>query len=58
MFLWNLVSNFFFFAYSVAAHLKDCHKTRKGKERTCLRLMMARENWAAVSSVMTQRGHS
>lgn len=62
MFLWNFVSTFFFyffyccflFAHFVAVHLKECNTTRKGKEGTCLRLMMAKEKWAAGSLVLTQ----
>ena len=49
---------FFFFAHFVAAHLKECNKTRKGKEGTCLRSMMAKEKWAAGSPGLTQSGHS
>lgn len=49
---------FFFFAQFVAAHLKECNKTRKGKEGTCLRSMMAKEKWAAGSPGLTHSGHS
>lgn len=56
MFLGNLVS--IFFVHFVAAHLKKCNKTRKGKERTCLRSMMAKEKWATEPPGLTQSGHS
>lgn len=32
MFLWSLVSTFFFFAQFVAAHLKECNKPEKAKK--------------------------
>lgn len=54
MFSWNLVSHFFFFfAHFVEAHLKGCNKTRKGKEHTCLRSTMAKEEWASGSPGLT-----